>query len=136
MFLLDTVTISELRKRRPSPLVVQWISQQSEEDLFLNVITVGEIQRGIAVKRKDDPEFAAELGAWLDALLTIYGDRILPLSAPIARRWGELSAATGNASADLLIAATAQHHRLIVVTRNTRHFEPLGVSVLNPFEKS
>ena len=66
-------------------------------------------------------------------VLAWYGDRILMVDIPTARRWGQLSATLGYAGADLLIAATALEHGLIVVTRNVRHFEPTGVEVLNPF---
>ena len=133
MYLLDTVVISELRKRQPAKSVVDWIGRQPEDDLFLSAVTVGEIQRGIAGKRKSDPPFADELARWLDTLLQVYGDRVLPMNAEIARLWGDLSWQAGHAGADLLIAAMAIHHRLTVVTRNTRHFDPLGVPVLNPF---
>ncbi|MEZ5615183.1 MAG: type II toxin-antitoxin system VapC family toxin [Rhodocyclaceae bacterium] len=136
MFLLDTVVISELRKRRPARSVVGWIGSQDEGGLFLSVVTVGEIQRGIAGKRKSEPAFADELARWLDSLLRFYGDRILPMNAEIARLWGDLSWQAGHSGADLLIAATALHHRLTVVTRNVRHFEPLGVSLFNPFHRA
>jgi len=75
MYLLDTVVISELRKRQPAPAVVQWLSQRVESELFLSVLTIGEIQRGIAGKRNDDAAFAEALSGWLDALLRNYGDR-------------------------------------------------------------
>ena len=80
-----------------------------------------------------NPAFAEELGRWLDRVLGWYGDRILPVTLPVARRWGRLSATLGHGGADLLIAATALEHGLMVVTRNARHFEPTGVQVLNPF---
>lgn len=135
MFLLDTVTISELRKRGPARSVVAWMRKRREEELFLSVVTVGEIQRGIAAKRHSDPDFAASLSQWLDTLLQVYGDRVLPMGADIARRWGDLSWKAGHGGADVLIAATALQHKLTVVTRNVRHFEPLGVPVVNPFPK-
>ncbi|MCX8087597.1 MAG: type II toxin-antitoxin system VapC family toxin [Rhodocyclaceae bacterium] len=136
MFLLDTVVVSELRKRRPSPAVLSWLAARQETELFLSVITLGEIQRGIAAKRADDPAFARELQRWLEALPRLYGDRVLPVTAAIAQRWGELSWRAGHGGADLVIAATALEHRLTVVTRNVRHFEPLGVPVFNPFTRS
>lgn len=135
MILLDTVVLSELRKPRPSPAVVRWLSGQRESELFLSVVSLGEIERGIEKKRSSDPAFAAVLERWLDDLVNLYGDRILPVTPVIARRWGSLSARIGNDSADLLIAATAITHGLKVATRNVRHFTPSGVSVVDPFEQ-
>jgi predicted nucleic acid-binding protein len=134
MILLDTVVLSELRKARPSPGVINWLSRQRDSELFLSVVSLGEIERGIERKRSSDPAFAAVLERWLDDLVNLYGDRILPVTPVIARRWGSLSARIGNDSADLLIAATAITHGLQVATRNVRDFAPTGVSVIDPFE--
>lgn len=134
MILLDTVVLSELRKSQPSAAVVQWLSSQRDSELFLSVVSLGEIERGIEKKRSSDPAFADVLERWLDDLVNLYGDRILPVTPVIARRWGSLSATAGNDSADLLIAATAITHGLQVATRNVRHFAPTGVGVVNPFE--
>jgi toxin FitB len=133
MFLIDTVTISELRRRQRDPVVMAWFGRQRATDLFLSVITIGEIERGIARQRATDPSFARALAAWLDGVLALYGERILPFDLQTARRWGALSAALGNRSADLMIAATALEHGLTVVTRNASDFEPTGVAVLDPF---
>lgn len=134
MILLDTVVISELRKTRPADAVVRWLAGQRNNELFLSVVSLGEIERGIEKKRASDPEFAQALGRWMDDLLNLYGDRILPVTPMIARRWGSLSARLGNDSADLLIAATALTHGLQVATRNVRHFAPAGVDAINPFD--
>lgn len=134
MILLDTVVISELRKTRPAGAVVRWLAGQRDSELFLSVVSLGEIERGIEKKRASDPEFAQTLGRWMDDLLNLYGDRILPVTPLIARRWGSLSAKLGNDGADLLIAATALSHGLKVATRNARHFTPAGVEVINPFD--
>jgi predicted nucleic acid-binding protein len=133
MFLIDTVTLSELRKRERDPMVVAWFERQRTADLFLSVISIGEIERGIARQRTTDPAFAGALATWLDRVLTLYGERIVPFDLRTARRWGTLSAALGNDSADLMIAATALEHGLTVVTRNARDFEPTGVAVFDPF---
>ncbi|HEY1362388.1 MAG TPA: type II toxin-antitoxin system VapC family toxin [Xanthobacteraceae bacterium] len=133
MFLIDTVVLSELRKRRRDSKVVAWFERQQTADLFVSVITIGEIERGIARQRSADPGFAAALAAWLDRLLSVYGERIVPFDLQMARRWGRLSAALGNESADLMIAASALERGLTVVTRNAAHFEPTGVSTLDPF---
>ena len=134
MILLDTVVVSELRKARPSPHVLAWLRGQREGDVFLSVVTIGEIERGIV--KVGEPQFAQALTRWLEDLLRFYGDRVLPVTADIARRWGRYSADLGHEGADLLIAATAASHRLTVATRNVRHFAPTGVAVLDPFKPS
>jgi predicted nucleic acid-binding protein len=133
MFLIDTVTLSELRRRRRDPMVVAWFGRQRTTDLFLSVISIGEIERGIARRRAMDPVFANELALWLDRVLSLYGERVVPFDLRTARRWGALAAALGNDSADLMIAATALEHGLTVVTRNVSDFAPTGVAVFDPF---
>ena len=133
MFLIDTVVLSELRKRERNPGVESWIASQRSTDLYLSAITIGEIERGIAQQQRKDPEFAQLRLTGLDKVLMLYEERILPVGLPACRRWGRLSAAIGHDSADLLIAATALEHGLTVVTRNVRHFEPTGVPVFNQF---
>ncbi len=135
MFLIDTVVLSELRRLKRNPTVVTWFERQRTADLFVSVISIGEIERGIARQRPTDPAFAGALAVWLDKLLALYGERILPFDLQMARRWGALSAALGNESADLMIAATALENGLTVVTRNVSDFEPTGVAVLNPFDR-
>jgi len=89
MFLIDTMVLSELRLRRRDPGVVAWISSQRPEDCFLSVVSIGEIERGIARKRTSDAGFAQQLAGWLDQLLRLYGDRLLPVDVGVARRWGQ-----------------------------------------------
>jgi predicted nucleic acid-binding protein len=133
--LLDTVVLSELRKNKPAAPVLRWVRAQQASNLFISVVSIGEIERGIEKTRKSDAAFALELSHWLETLLTVYGDHVLPVSANVARRWGNLSAKLGNDGADILIAATAITHGFAVATRNVRHFTPTGVSVVNPFER-
>ena len=133
-FLLDTVVLSELRKAKPSRKVVHWLKAQKRESLFISVVSIGEIERGIEKVRKTDVAFAADLEQWLEALMRLYGDHVVPVNANAARLWGRISAKLGHDGADLLIAATALAGGLTVVTRNVKHFAPTGVRVFDPFE--
>ncbi len=132
MYLIDTDVLSALRRKDRFPRVVKWLANQRTADLYISVVTVGEIEKGIARQRQSDPEFALRLAEWLDSLIELYGDHILGIDLAVARRWGELSARIGTQSADLLLAATALEHGLAVVTRNTRHFQPTGVESIDP----
>jgi predicted nucleic acid-binding protein len=134
MYLIDTVVLSGLRKARRDARLVAWFERQRSADLFISVVTIGEIERGIAGQRAPNPGFSAALAAWLEQVLALYGERVLAFDLQAARRWGLLSARLGNANADLMIAATALEHGLTVVTRNATDFAPTGVAVLNPFE--
>jgi toxin FitB len=116
-------------------MVVTWFERQRTTELFLSVISIGEIERGIARQRARDPGFADALAAWLDRVLVLYGERVVPFDLPTARRWGTLSAALGNDSADLMIAATALEHGLTIVSRNVSDFAPTGVAVIDPFSR-
>lgn len=136
MFLVATDVLSALAKRQRDTHVEAWIGRQRTADLFVSVISIGEIERGIAVQRGKDAQFASSLAIWLDHVLTVYGDRVLPFDLASARRWGRLSATLGHHGADLQIAATALEHGLTVVTRDVSHFEPAGVPVLDPFDQS
>ena len=133
-FLLDTVVLSELRKTKPSRKVALWLKAQKRESLFISVVSIGEIERGIDNVRKTDAAFAADLEQWLEALMRLYGDHVIPVNANAARLWGRLSAKLGHDGVDLLIAATALTGGLTVVTRIVKHFAPAGVRVFNPFE--
>lgn len=136
MFLVDTDVLSALRQRGRNPNVHAWMGAQRTANLYLSVVSVGEVERGIARESRRDPVFARTLAAWLDSVLVLYGNRVLSVDIASARRWGVLSDALGNSSADLLIAATAMEHGLTVVTRNVRHFEPTGVPVIDPSQES
>jgi predicted nucleic acid-binding protein len=132
LYLIDTDVLSELRKRKRDANVTAWIGAIAA-DLFVSTVTIAEIERGIEQRRRDDPAFAQDLANWLDTTLRLYGERVLPLTVNIARRWGRLAAQVGNKDLDLAIAATALEHGLTVVTRNVAHYEPTGVEVANPF---
>jgi len=132
MFLIDTDVLSALRRRERYPQIARWMSRQREGDLYLSVVSIGEIERGIIRQERSNPKFARTLGLWLDSVIKLYGEKILGVNLAVARRWGQLSARIGHDSADLLVAATALEHGLSVVTRNVRHFRPTGVRVINP----
>ncbi len=134
MFLLDTDVLSALAKRRRDPHVERWLGRRRDDELFLSVVSVGEIERGIAMQRGRDPAFAERLANWLERLRAVHGERVLPFDLAAARRWGELSARVGHGGADLQIAATALTRGLTVATRNGAHFAPTEVAVVDPFE--
>ena len=132
MHLIDTDVLSALRRKERHPGIAQWVSAQGAADLYVSVVSIGEIERGIRQQQRQNPPFARALATWLDRVVSFYGDRILAIDLATARRWGQLSAALGHEGTDLLIAATALEHGLTVVTRNVQHFEPTGVEVVDP----
>ena len=141
MYLVDTNVISAAAPSRPvSPALVEWLDAHSAA-LFTSAVTVAEIQDGIARLGRDGAKRkSADLTAWLDTVLHLYGDRILAFDAATARIAGAMSdraRGLGHAPglADIIIAATAQHRGLTVLSRNLRHLEPLGVAVVDPFVK-
>ena len=132
MYLVDTGVLSALRRKHRNPEVAQWLLEQRAADLFLSVVSIGEIERGIFQQQRVNPAFARALSEWLDKLVTLYGGRILEVNLAVSRRWGQLFASVGHQSPDLLIAATALEHGLTVVTLNVRRFKPTGVGVIDP----
>lgn len=134
-YLLDTCVLSELRKPKAHPGVTAWMAGIQPEEAFLSVLTLGEIRRGIELRRAKDQAVARALERWLLGLEAHYADRILPVTAVIADRWGRLSPNQPLPVTDGLIAATALEHKLTVVTRNTDDFARSGVSLFDPFEE-
>ncbi len=136
-FLLDTNVISELVRPKPEPKVTTWIDSADENLLYLSVLTVGEIRKGIASVHSPSRRVALE--AWLLSDLALrFASRILPIDQAVADRWGRLAAQVAAAKASLpvidgLLAATALHHNLTLVTRNTTDVAPTGVPVFNPW---
>ena len=133
MYLLDTNVISAVRRPDRAPKVAAWLDGKAERDLFLSVVTLGEIERGIRQQDARDPDFARDLRAWLDRTMLLFSDRLLPFGAEDARIWGRLSAEIGHPGADLMIAATALRHGAVVVTGNVADFAPTGVALEDPF---
>jgi Predicted nucleic acid-binding protein, contains PIN domain len=132
-WLVDTNVLSELRKgERGNSGVRAWFAGAREEDLFTSVLVVGEIRRGIESIRRRDPIAALALEQWLDRLSTAFSDRILPIDARIADRWGALNVPDPIPTVDGLLAATALIHDLVLVTRNTRDVDHTGAQLLDP----
>ena len=134
--LLDTCAPSELRRPEGDRGVRQVVESLRSDELFLSVLSVGEITKGIVVLRESRKKRA--LQTWLQALERHYSDRILPADPETSHIWGELTAAAQKvgkmiATSDGVMAATALRHGLHVMTRNTEHFEPTGALLLNPW---
>ncbi|MBB4566270.1 type II toxin-antitoxin system VapC family toxin [Rhizobium leucaenae] len=134
MYLIDTNVISEAR--RGTAEAISWLRTADPSTVYLSVITLGEVMRGIALKRRTDPRTAAHLEEWLRKLRHGHSGRILPITDQIAVEWGRIAALRPRGDADGLIAATAIVHDLIVVTRNVGDFDDTGVSVINPWDQA
>ena len=133
-YLLDTNVLSELRKRtRADAKVLAWFAGAATDELFVSVLALGEIRRGIEQARLKDPAQAMALERWLHGLQHLYSDRILPIGDKIADRWGRLSLSHPLSTVDGLKAATALVHDLTLVTRNISDVSRTGATVLNPF---
>jgi len=137
-YLLDTCLLSEFTRRQPDQRVMDWLNSVEEEKLFISVITVGEIQRGI--ERLPDSHRKTELLIWMNSeLLKRFSDRLVVIDAPTMFIWGSLTARLETAGQpmgvmDSLIAASALQNNLIVATRNVTDFLPSGVQIINPWE--
>lgn len=133
-YLLDTNVVSELRKGpRADSAVTMWFEARSSDDLWLSVLTIGELRRGVARLGRRDRRAAVAIGDWLDSIVVDFGDRLLPITAPIAARWAELGLDQPVPVVDGLLAATALEHDLVLVTRNVADVARTGVEVVNPF---
>jgi len=132
-YLLDTNIVSELRKPRPHGAVVAWIQELNESQMFLSSVTVGELQAGVELTKRQDSHKAAEIESWIDRLEDSY--QVLPMNSSCFREWARLMAGKPDELLqDVMIAATARIHQLIVATRNERDFSSLDVKVVNPFK--
>lgn len=132
-YLLDTNIVSETRRRRPAEQVISFLAARTASQLFLGVLTIGELAKGIEAKRRSDPAAADLLAGWLTALQADYRDRILTVDNAVAVRWGALSADRPRPVVDTLLAATASVHGLTLVTRNTTDLHGLPVALLDPW---
>jgi predicted nucleic acid-binding protein len=137
-YLLDTCVISEFVKSKPERKVVEWLNEADTEQVFLSVVTLGEIQFGISGKPTSNRR--TELEAWLNVnLVAQFAGRILPLDAETLLTWGRMTADLKQRGKpmsvmDSLIAATAMHHKMVLVTRNVTDFSGVALSVFNPWE--
>ena len=133
-FLIDTHVISELRKRdRMDTQVLQWFGRNTDSELWLSVLVVAELRRGVELLRRRDEVAAAMLAEWLESVVVDYGDRILPVTVEIAQRWGKLSVPDPLPWIDGMLAATALQHGLTLATRNVDDVRRTGVALANPF---
>lgn len=136
MYLLDTCIVSETRAKKPNAKVINWLSEQDPNTLFISAITIGEIKNGICAL--GETKKAKELNEWLEALERDFASRILSVNVTVVECWGEtMSAAarqgTPRPPIDALIAATAKVDNLVLVTRNTADMKYTGVKLLDPF---
>ena len=132
MYLLDTNVVSELRRPKPHGAVLAWLASVDEQALFLSSFSLGEIQRGIEITRRQDAAKAQSMELWLDQLADSL--EVLNLDTVVMREWARIMHRQSNTlSDDAMLAATARVHGLQMVTRNTSDFEALGVNCFNPF---
>lgn len=139
-YLLDTCIISELASKQPAPEVINWVDTLDSKQVYLSVITIGEIAKG--VEKLTESERKKELKTWLEHdLLARFQDQILPLDTNVLMTWGSLTAQAERKgrplpAIDSLIAATVLTHKMTLVTRNVKDFESAGIDIFNPWEEA
>jgi toxin FitB len=134
-YLLDTNVLSESRRKGAEAGVISFLSAVDPSALYLSVLSLGELRKGVALKKKSDPDAAKKIAAWVDGLELSFADRVLGIDAATARLWGELSAQRSRPVIDTLLAATAIVHELTLVTRNTGDVQDIALKLLNPWKK-
>ena len=133
-YLVDTNVISELRKgRRADAAVSAWFAALADEEIFLSVLTIGEIRQGVERIRHRDPDAAKALDSWLDRVVATHGDRLVPVDRLVAEEWGRMNVPDPLPVVDGLLAATAKVNGLTLATRNVRDVERTGVDLVDPF---
>ncbi len=136
-YLIDTNIISEVRRgERCDRHVAAWFASINDDDIYLSVLVLGEIRKGIERARRTDAAQARALEKWLSTIKESYGERILPIDQMVADEWGSMSAIRPLPSVDVLLAATAKIHGMTLATRNVADVAGLGADVMNPFEPS
>lgn len=134
-YLLDTNVISETRRKQANERVLSFLSAVDDGSLYLSVLTLGELRKGVALKKRTDPDSARKLAGWVDGLEYSFADRILGIDAATTRIWGELSAQRPRPVIDTLLAATAIVHDLTFVTRNTSDVRDTKAKLMDPWAK-
>ncbi len=132
-FLLDTNVLSELRRPAPDAGVAAWFDSVDSRQLYLSVLTIGEIRQGICRLYRCDRAQATVFDRWVEGLLRAYSDRVVPVTAEVAEEWGRLNVPDPVPVVDGLLAATAKVHGWTLVTRNIGDVANPGARLLNPF---
>jgi predicted nucleic acid-binding protein len=134
-YLLDTNILSETRKKQADERVMRFLSAVEPSALYISVLTLGELRKGVALKKRSDPDDAKKLGYWVDGLEHGFAERIIGIDTATATLWGELSAERPRPVVDTLLAATAAVHEFTLVTRNTGDVQDIKVKLLDPWTK-
>jgi predicted nucleic acid-binding protein len=136
MYILDTNVVSELRKaKKAHPSVRNWANTLPAGSLYLSVISILELELGVLLMERRDPEQGRILRSWMDKhVLPSFAERVLAIDTQVAQRSAALHVPDPRSDRDALIAATALIHQMTVVTRNVDHFRPMGVTVINPWQ--
>lgn len=140
MYILDTNVVSELRKAKSGKAdanVIRWVASRPSESFFISAISLLELETGVLMMERRDPEQGLRLREWLERqVIPGFDRRILPLDAQVARRCAALHVPDRCADRDAMIAATAFVHDMAVVTRNTADFMPTGIALVNPWNEA
>ncbi len=134
-YLLDTNVISETRKIRADKCVMSFPAAVDEADLLVSALTIGELYKGVEIKRRAAPDDAEKLAKRVDGIERTFGDRIVPIDATVARRWGELSSDRSRPVVDTLIAATAYTQGLTLATRNIPDISGSSITTIDPWKE-
>jgi predicted nucleic acid-binding protein len=134
-YLLGTNVLSETRKKKADAGVISFLEAAESSALYISVLTLGELRKGVAKKQREDAEMARRLAVWVDGLELGFADRILSIDAAIARHWGDWSGERPRPVVDTLLAATAVLHGLTFVTRNIRDVRGIPVKLLDPWKE-
>ena len=133
-YLLDTNVLSETRKKRSDVGVIAFLQAVDSSSLYISVLTLGELRKGVAKKQREDAEAAKRLADWVDGLEYSFADRILGIDAATARLWGDWSSERPRPVVDTLLAATAVLHGMTLVTRNIRDVRGIEMKLLDPWK--